>query len=148
MPPFTARLWVSSTYRHAAITISGAFFAGWFAVLLAGADRPPPPGFIAVVLIDLVAAVVVYRRVPVYVAWARARRPGRWLRALLEGAAAGLIVAGLAWVLPFGGEPSIERSTTAVLTWFAVVTTIGAANALLIYGLSAASAGLQKNVSL
>jgi hypothetical protein len=103
------------TDTRTATVIAVVFFCGWLVILYAGADHPPPPGFIAVVLIDLVAAVVVYRRVPVYVAWARTRRPRRWLRALLEGVVAGLIAAGLAWVFPFGGEPSIERSTTAGL---------------------------------
>ena len=136
------------TDKRTATVIAVVFFSGWLVILYAGADHPPPPGFIALVLVDLVAAFVVYRRVPVYVAWARARRPRRWLRALLEGVVAGLIAAGLAWVFPFGGEPSIERSTTAGLPWLAVVTTIGAANALLIFGLSAVSTGLQKNRSL
>jgi hypothetical protein len=135
------------TDKHTATVIAVVFFSGWLVILYAGADHPPPPGFIAVVLIDLVAAFVVYRRVPVYAEWARARRPRRWIRALLEGAVAGSIAAGLAWVLPFGGESSIERSATAGLTWLAVVTTIGAANALLIFGLSAATAGHRRNVS-
>jgi len=132
------------TERQTAVAIALAFFFGWLAILYAGADHPPPPGFLIVVLIDLVAAVVVYRRVPVYAAWARARRPRRWLRALLEGAVAGLIAAGLAWVVPFGGEPSIQRTATATLTWFAVLAAIGAVNAVLIYGLSAVTAGNRK----
>jgi hypothetical protein len=129
------------TDTNAATVISVVFFSGWLVILVAGADRPPPPGFVAVVLLDLVAAVVVYRRVPVYAAWARSRRPKRWLLALLEGAAAGLIVAGLAWVLPFGGEPSIQRTAPAALVWFSVLASIGAVNAAAIYGLSAATAG-------
>lgn len=129
------------TERQAAVAIALTFSFGWLAILYAGADHPPPPGFLIVVLIDVVAAVAVYRRVPVYAAWARARRPGRWLRALLEGVAAGLLVAGLAWVLPFGSEPSIQRTAPAALIWFAALAAIGAVNALLIYGLSAATAG-------
>lgn len=129
------------TDKQSATVIAVVFFSGWLVILVAGADHPPPPGFVAVVLLDLVAAVVVYRRVPVYAGWARSRRPGRWLRTLLEGAAAGLIVAGLAWVLPFGGEPSIQRSAPATLSWFAALAAVGAASALLIYGSSAATAG-------
>ena len=70
-----------------------AFFFGWLVVLYAGADHPPPPGFLALVLLDLGAAWVVYLRVPVYARWQRARRPGRWLRVLFEGVVAGLLVA-------------------------------------------------------
>ena len=132
------------TERQAAVAIALAFFFGWLAILCAGADHPPPPGFLIVVLIDLVAALVVYRRVPVYAAWAGARRPRRWLRALLEGAVAGLIAAGIALVLPFGGEPSIQRSAIANLGWFAVLAVVGAVNAVVIYGLSAVTAGNRK----
>ena len=129
------------TERQSAVAIALAFFFGWLGILYAGADHPPPPGFLIVVLIDLVAALVVYRRVPVYAAWARTRRPRRWLRALLEGAAAGLIVAGFALLLPIGGEPSVQRSAPAMLIWFAALAAIGAANAVLIYALSAVTAG-------
>ena len=112
------------------------FFVAWLVVLLAGADSPPPPGFLAVVLIDLAAAFVVYWRVPVYVAWAETRRPRRWLRAAVDGSVAGVFIAGLALLLPFGGEPSIRRSATDVLIWCAVLAAVGAANALVIYGVS------------
>lgn len=116
------------------------FFCGWLVILYAGADHPPPPGFIAVVLIDLVAAFVVYRRVPVYAAWSQTRRPQRWLWAAIDGIVAGLFIAGLALLLPFGGEPSIRRSAPAVATWCGMLASVGAANAILIFGLSAASA--------
>lgn len=130
--------------QQAAVISAVLFFFGWLAILYAGADHPPPPGFLIVVLIDLVAALVVYRRVPVYAAWARARRPRRWLRALLEGVVAGLIAAGLAWVVPIGGEPSIQRTAPAALIWFVVLAVVGAVNAVLIYGLSAVTTGNRK----
>ena len=117
-----------------------AFFFGWLVVLYAGADHPPPPGFLALVLLDLGAAWVVYLRVPVYARWSRALRPGRWLLALLEGTGAGLIAASLTFVLPFAAEPSMQRSAPATVIWFATVTSLGTGNALLLYALSAASA--------
>jgi hypothetical protein len=123
------------TDRRPALAIATVFFFGWLGILYAGADHPPPPGFALLVLIDLLAAAVVAWRVPTYVAWSRAQRPRRWLLALLEGAAAGLIVAGV--VIPFGGEPSVQPSATAYVTWFAVLGAVGAANTLLIYGVSA-----------
>lgn len=112
---------VSRTEKRVAVAMAVVFFSGWLAVLYAGADHPPPPGFLALVLLDLAAAFVVYLRVPVYARWSRAQRPKRWLWALLEGVAAGLLVAGLALVLPFGGEPSIQRSAAAIAVWFVVL---------------------------
>ncbi len=106
-------------------------------MLYAGADHPPPPGFLALVLVDLAAAFVVYRRIFVYGTWSRTRRPQRWLRAALDGILAGLLIAGLAWLLPFGGEPSIQRPVTAVVLWFGALAAVGAVNALVIYGVSA-----------
>lgn len=122
-----------------AAAIALGFFSGWLLVLYAGADHPPPPGFPVVIVLDLAAAFVVYRRVRVYAEWSRARRPKRWLRLLFEGIVAGLIVAGLALVLPFGGEPSILRTAPATVVWVVALAVVGAGNALLIYGLSAAS---------
>lgn len=123
------------TEKRPAFAIATVFFFAWLGILYAGADHPPPPGFALLVLIDLLAAAVVAWRVPTYVAWSRAQRPRRWLLALLEGAAAGLIVAGV--VIPFGGEPSVQPSATAYVTWFAVLGAVGATNAVLVYGLSA-----------
>jgi hypothetical protein len=50
-----------------------------------------------------------------------------------------LIAASLTFALPFGGEPSMQRSVPATVIWFAVVTLVGAGNALLIYAFSAGS---------
>lgn len=129
------------TEKRSAAAIALAFFFGWLVVMYAGADHPPPPGFLRVVLLDLAAAFVVYWRVPVYAGWSHARRPRRWLRALFEGVGAGLIVASLTFVLSLGGEPSVQRSAPATVIWFVVVALVGAANAWLIFGLSAAIAG-------
>jgi membrane protease YdiL (CAAX protease family) len=132
------------TDKRAAIAIALAFFFGWLAILAAGADHPLPPRFPALILFDLAAAFVVYRRVPVYAQRARARRPKRWLLALLEGALAGLIAAGLALVLSgilsVDDQTSMQRPAPAVLIFVAVVAAVGASNALLIFALSAASA--------
>jgi heme A synthase len=133
------------TDKRAAIAIALAFFFGWLAILYAGADHPPPPGFLALILFDLAAAFVVYRRVPVYAQRARARRPRRWLLALLEGALAGLIAAGLALILSailsVDDQTSMQRPALAVLIFVTVVAAVGASNALLVFALSAASAG-------
>lgn len=123
------------------VAIALAFFFGWLAILVAGADHPPPPRFPVVIVGDLAAAFVVYWRVPVYAQRARARRPKRWLLALLEGALAGLIAASLALILTEDDQTSMQRPALAVLIFVTVVAVVGAINALLIFALSAASAG-------
>ena len=39
------------------------FFTFWLPVLLAGADKPPPVGFLWIALVVALSAVVVYRRI-------------------------------------------------------------------------------------
>jgi len=120
-----------------AVWIAAAFFLGWLLILWAGADHPPPPGFIVVVLVDLACAVVVYLRVDAYIAWARVRRRRRLLLALRDGAAAGLVVALIVVLLPGGVEPSVQPGPIDAAIWFAILGTGGAANAVCVYALSA-----------
>ena len=110
------------------------FFVIWFGILLAGADFPPPTGFLWIILLDLVAALLVYVRVPSYVTWFDRRRRGRLLFALLDGLACGLVFAFAAILLPGGGEPSLPPpGLIDHLIWFAVVGAVGAVNAGAIY---------------
>ena len=46
--------------------IAAGFFVVWVGILYAGADHPPPLGFIRLVLLCLLAAGIVYLRVPTY----------------------------------------------------------------------------------
>ena len=55
-------------HKLAAFLNAFIFFLFWLVVLYAGADHPPPPGFVALVLLDLAVAALVYWRVPVYLA--------------------------------------------------------------------------------
>jgi len=126
-------------HKWLALAISTAFFFGWLGVLYAGADHPPPPGFLLIVLIDLLAAAALYWRVPTYMGWSKAGKRNRWLRALFEGLAAGLLVACVMLLVPLGGEPGIRPVLTDILIWCAVLGAIGAANGILVYGLSAYS---------
>jgi hypothetical protein len=41
----------------------------WLGILYAGADHPPPPGFIVVLIIDLLSSLVVYFRIGNYLKW-------------------------------------------------------------------------------
>jgi hypothetical protein len=69
------------------------FFFFWLLVLLAGADFPPPRGFLWLIVVVALCSVVVFWRIPTYIDWYRTLRPGRLRRVVLEGAAAGLVVA-------------------------------------------------------
>jgi len=115
------------------MVLAVVFFAVWLVILLAGADRPPPPGFWRVVLLDAAAAGIVYWRTPVYAGWCATGRRNRALRAVLEGVGAGIVVAGLVMLFNPGGEPGIIPSWRDRSIWFGVVGVVGAVNALLVY---------------
>ncbi len=123
------------TTKRISLIIALGFFFVWLAVLYAGADHPPPPGFLWIVLFDAIAAAVVYWRVPAYMDWSAQGAKGRWPRVALDGIVAGLIFAALATALqPNGGEPSVPPpgwSDRAI--WFAVLAVVGLFNAVVIY---------------
>ena len=107
-------------------------------ILYAGADHPPPRGFLWVIPFDAVAAWIVYRKVPIYIEWSREKKRHRVFRALLEGLAAGLVFAFVARLIPGTGEPSRPPPGWGdIMIWFGVVGTLGSANAFGIYFLSA-----------
>ncbi|MBI1285552.1 MAG: hypothetical protein GC183_14665 [Thiobacillus sp.] len=93
-----------------AMLVAVACFAAWISILYAGADRPPPRGFAWLVVVALPCAAGVYLRAPVYASWSIAHRPGRLLRVILEGLAAGMVVGLIVLVSPFGGEPGSGAS--------------------------------------
>lgn len=103
-------------HKLAALLNAVIFFLFWLAVLYAGADHPPPPGFVFVVLLDLAAAGLVYWRVPVYWMWSRARGSRALPLVARDGLMAGLLFAAVAiagsWLLG-GGEPTVSRSTAS-----------------------------------
>ena len=116
------------------------FFVFWLAVLYAGADHPPPPGFILVVLLDLIAASLVFWRVPYYLDWMQTRQRRRLLWVVRDGLIAGLVIALLAVLasaLIGGGEPTVMPSIGSAAMWVAVLAGVGVANALALYGVNA-----------
>lgn len=125
---------------HALVSATG-FLILWLAVLYAGADHPPPRGFLWIVLLVFVCSLVVYWRVPAYVAWAHTRRPGRLLRAALDGLIAGvtvaLVAALMAALIPGGGEASVTPSAADRAVWFGVLAAVGAANSVAVYAANA-----------
>jgi hypothetical protein len=112
------------------------FFVFWLAVLLAGADRPPPRAFLWIVLVIALCAAVVYWRIPTYLAWARSRQNGRFWRVALDGLAAGLVVA-LPFALQGSGEPGVTMRPVDYLLWFAVLGLLGVLNAEALYAINA-----------
>ena len=127
----------SVTNKKIALVNAGLFFFFWLAVFYAGADHPLPLGFIWIIALDLLAALVVYFRVPYYLAWVNTRRKNRIWHVLLDGLVAGLVCALFALLFPGGGEPSVERSGCDYLIWFLVVGAMGVINAVCIYFINA-----------
>jgi hypothetical protein len=112
------------------------FFLVWLVILLAGADFPPPVGFVWIIVLDLVAAGLVYWRVQFYLAWQESRRSYRLLLVVLDGVAIGSAFALFVIFLPGGGEPSVLPSSLDYLIWFAVLAAVGAFNSLSVYTIS------------
>ena len=128
--------------RARALALAAGHFLLWLGVLYAGADHPPPPGFLWLVALDLVASLGVYLRAPAYAAWQEARRPRRIVAAVGEGAAVGLAFAAVTLLLAAcrpGSEVVLDW--TAVLIWHAVLALVGAANAGVVYGGAALALG-------
>ena len=117
--------------------IAIAFLTLWIAILYAGADHPPPVGFLWLVPLVAVCAFLVYRRVPIYAAWSQSHRSGRIRRVLLEGLVAGVVVGLIGFLIPGSGDPTISaRQTADMAIWLAVLGVLGVVNALLLYAIS------------
>ena len=124
-----------SIQRIAAIN-AACFFFFWLVVLLAGADWPPPAGFLWLVIVVAICAIVVYWRIPTYIQWSQEEKRGRLLRVTVEGFLAGVVVA-TPFVLFGGGEPSIPMQPIAYLGWFAILGLMGMLNSLTLYAINA-----------
>ena len=118
--------------KRVARRCAGGVFGIWLAAALAVADKPPPLGFVLVIALLLMCAVLVYYRAIVYLSWHDDSRRGRALRALSEGFAAGL-AAALFFALFSRGEPSVAITMSGLLIWFVLLGSLGAATAVLVY---------------
>jgi membrane protease YdiL (CAAX protease family) len=124
------------THQRIAAIIAVLFFFVWLVILYAGADHPPPKGFAWVVLLDLVAALLVFWRVPYYLDWMQTGLTHRLLLVVRDGLVAGAAFALLAMlVVPVlgAGEPGVSPTIRDRAIWFAVLAAVGIANALAIY---------------
>ncbi len=112
------------------------FFVFWLLILLAGADKPPPPNFIWLVVAVAFCAAAVFWRIPTYIAWYCSRRAGRLWRVALDGVIAG-ILAALPFALRGGGEPTSVAQPGDYAVWFLVVGIVGVGNAMTLHGVNA-----------
>lgn len=122
------------TLDKPALRIAGGFFLLWLGILYLGADHPPPPRFVWVVLLDLPAALLVFWRVPTYRYWQVVGRPRGMLRVLRDGAVTGLAFGTFALLVAFaspGGRPA--PGWGAVIVWLVVLTLMGAMNTALLF---------------
>lgn len=98
-------------------------------VMAAGADRPPPPGFLVLVGYGGLLGVLVSRALPHLLELWDTRGAGPVLaRSALGGLLGGLALWALTGVVSTG-EPSVDADVAARLIGFAVVGTMGALGA-------------------
>jgi MFS family permease len=99
--------------------VSIALFLALVVVGLAGADKPPPPGFVLYVVLAGAISLIVWWRAP---HWTRPVHGAR------DGAFVGLFVAALAAISP--DEPTVQ-----VPLWMRGAVALGAVVAGAIFGL-------------
>ncbi|MCU0836582.1 MAG: hypothetical protein MUC77_19440 [Chromatiaceae bacterium] len=122
--------------RRSALIAIG-FFGVWMGILYAGADHPPPAGFLWLLPLVALCAVLVGWRLPTYAAWSRSLRPHRLLRVVRDGLAAGILVGLAVPLLPPAGAFALTSIGLGdVLVWLAVLAAVGTANAFAIYALA------------
>ena len=88
-------------------------------------------GSFSVIIFDLVATLIIYFRVPVYIEWQITHKTNRLLQVGLEGFLAGIVIA-LITALTSSGEPSVTLTPIDKIIWFAVLGIVGAINAVLV----------------
>ncbi|MFN8126022.1 MAG: hypothetical protein U0R64_05890 [Candidatus Nanopelagicales bacterium] len=120
-----------------AATLGVLTFVTGVLVMLSGSDLPPPPGFLWILPIAGVAAILVGLLIPVALRLGDRAGPARAvLAAVGVGVAFGVVVAGLL-VIRGSGEPSIPPPGPVGATILVIVTTaVGAIAATVVVGWS------------
>lgn len=120
------------TATQRAALIAAGFFTIWIGLLLMGADRPPPVGFLWLVPLMAMASWVVYLRALTYIQWAQMGLPSRQIRVVRDGMAMGMVVATIPHLLPGAGQPGVQPTVKDRIIWCTILIAISVANALLI----------------
>lgn len=115
--------------RRLAARLGGLTGVAFVLVMAAGADRPPPPGFLLIAGYGALLAVAIARTLPGLLDVWDTRGPGPALgRATLWGFLGGLALWAVTTVVSTG-EPTAQVDATARLIGFAVVGMVGALGA-------------------
>jgi hypothetical protein len=113
--------------RRLATRLGWAAGIGFVLVMAAGADRPPPPGFLLVVGFGALVGALIGRLLPDLLGlWDDRGAAPAIVRAALWGFSGGLALMALTTVVS-SGEPSVDVDAAARLIGF---TAVGAAGAL------------------
>lgn len=113
--------------RRLATRLGWAAGIGFVLVMAAGADRPPPPGFLLVVGFGALLGALIGRLLPDLLGlWDDRGAAPAIVRAALWGFSGGLALMALTTVVS-SGEPSVDVDAAARLIGF---TAVGAAGAL------------------
>jgi hypothetical protein len=116
---------VDGTRRRIATRLAWVVAVGFVLVLAAGADRPPPPGFIRVVVLAAVLGVLVRVLLPQGLArWSAAGPRSALARAGAVGALVSVLIWGAASLAP-GGDPSVDVGTGARIIGLVVACVLG-----------------------
>jgi hypothetical protein len=122
-----------------ALSCSVGLFLSATAVALAGADKPPPLGFLVLVAALAVLAAVAYLRLLTNMRSLGSHRWGRFVHVAVEGLAGGLALA-IVLTLAFRGGPEGSTRPADLAIWFEVVGVVGALAAIAVW---AAALGLR-----
>ena len=126
----------SPLYR---ISLSAGFFLLWLGYFMPEQTIRRRWDSFGVILLDLLAAALVYVRA-LFMSRARTNTVPGASGPFRDRAGVGLIFATLALMLPGAAEPGIHPKFTDRIIWFLVLAGVGAANAGATYGLCALSA--------
>lgn len=118
----TARDW-------AIAAATGLFLA---AVAFLGADKPPPPGFIAVLLMAAALTGLVAFALPRWRATKALPQCGKARSPAVQGAVVGVAMWAIALLLPFSGEPTNTLGVLDYAIGAALAASLGAAGAAIL----------------